>query len=244
MGYKDHPQFWQKQQPRVVGDVLNRPYAIELLGDIRSKTVWEVGCGTGYVARLLAKNGALVYGCDREESMLALAVKEEALGIRYSLQDITSTDYEDQFFDAVLCVGVLIHNSQGKIKKFLEEAYRTLKPSSPLVIGVTHPVLFAPGSPSRSGKRCWVQHRPLEDKPYSYFESQMFREDYYDKDGDCFTSSVYSHPVSAYVNLPIRAGFRLTEVKEISFPKELTSEGWGMAYGYPAFIHLKFVKPT
>jgi SAM-dependent methyltransferase len=48
-------------------------YAFHLLGDVRSKTVLELGCGSGEYSHLLARRGAEVWSMDISESLIGLA---------------------------------------------------------------------------------------------------------------------------------------------------------------------------
>lgn len=55
---------------------------------IKNGLVAELGCGTGSMTRLLAKQGYDMIGIDNSEEMLAAAKKNSAEGILYLLQDM------------------------------------------------------------------------------------------------------------------------------------------------------------
>lgn len=224
-----------------MGDLRNRPPAIRMLGDIHGKNVLEAGCGTGYVARLLAEKGAHVYGCDAVEDVVSKAAateKEKPLGITYVRADITELPFANQSMDKIMCVGVLIHNDQEAVSEFLHEARRILKPGGELVIGVMHPELF---EKANKLEKSWVRYTPLAEIEAN--GSQKFREDYYDKDGRLFSSEVWNHPMGVYKKLIAESGLELTEAKVEKVEKEnLISPQWGTEYGYPAFLHLKAIK--
>ncbi len=104
MGYEKNVSFWVRDTPRVMGDLIARPSALHLgLKDMSSqeKRILEAGCGTGYFARLIAreiqKRGAsdsmIVTAYDNNPDMLREATQEEyrrPLGIRYGLIDLTA----------------------------------------------------------------------------------------------------------------------------------------------------------
>src|SRR5690606_38510234 len=78
-----------KQQPR-------RAYVeayslLELIGDVRAKSVADLACGEGFYTRLVRQLGAgKVVGVDLSEGMIALARGQEArqqLGIDYQVGD-------------------------------------------------------------------------------------------------------------------------------------------------------------
>ena len=243
-GYKNNPGFWRKKEPRVMGDMIGRPQAVDLLGEIEDNKILEAGCGTGYVARVLAQKGAKVFGCDKEEKMLNMAEKEEKenpLGVEYKLADITDTPYEDESFDSVLCVGVLMHSDVEEVKGFFKEARRILRKNGFLVVSVTHPFLFTPLSPSRKNGKNWVKHNSIDDKPYT--ESQQFEEIYYDIDGEPFTANVYHHTISTYLNSLVSSGLKIEQVNEVLLEKEHLLDGkFGKEYDYPAYFQFRAIK--
>src|SRR5215472_6867245 len=66
------------------------PAHIALCGDVQGRRILDVGCGTGYFAREMARRGARVTGVDISPQMLAHAVQAESqapLGIRYLVHD-------------------------------------------------------------------------------------------------------------------------------------------------------------
>lgn len=235
------PNFWAKDEPMVIGDIEQRPSAVALLGEVIGKKILEAGCGTGYVARLIATKGAVVFGCDKEPAMLAKAKEFEnkkPLGIKYDLCDITKTIYPDKFFSGICCVGVLLHSGEEEWKDFLFEAKRVLKDDGTLVISTEHPFLFSEKSPSRKEGINWIKHESLENKELS--QSQIFRELYYDKNGQVFDSTVWYHPLPVLKNIIESASFKIEQEKEIMVKREhLLTPIWGKEYDYPAFIQFK-----
>ena len=69
-------------------------------------TVLDAGCGTGTNSVWLAERGFKVTGADFSEFALSEAKGE---GIDYRREDLTSLSFADASFDAVICIGVLMH---------------------------------------------------------------------------------------------------------------------------------------
>ncbi len=92
--------------------------------------ILDVGCGTGYLAHLMAEAGAEVWGIDSAASMIEKAEKEYP-GIRFSVADITAFS-SDVAFDAVFSNAVL-HWIQDK-EAAVRQIYRVLKPGGRLVL--------------------------------------------------------------------------------------------------------------
>lgn len=242
--YQKKAAYWKRQTPRFIGDIKQRPSVVEMLGDVKDKHILEAGCGTGYVARMIASKGARVTGCDREKNMLELAVMEEKdtpLGIQYDLADIAKTPYGKESFDGICSVGVLIHSSPKEFSDFLNESYRLLKPNGVLAISIEHPFLFTPYSPTRNEKDCWASHQPLDD--FDYLKNSRFNETYVDVDGSKFNSVIWYHPLSFVIDSAIQSKFNVLEIREPLVEKEdLISSKWGDKYGYPGFLQVKLGK--
>jgi 2-polyprenyl-3-methyl-5-hydroxy-6-metoxy-1,4-benzoquinol methylase len=249
--YQGNPEFWRKDSPRLQGDLEQRPKAVEMLGDISEKHILEAGCGSGYVARMIARKGAFTYGIDISEEMLKIALeseRENVFGILYKPGDITRsldpfifTRSNDPSFHGICCVGVVHHLSPEDYVSFLIQVRGVLKKDSPLVISVIHPSMFYPTSPARTQERCFNKLFPLEDKPMD--QSQQFREELYDVDGNHFDSLLWYKPTSFLVNALNENGFRIEQVNEPIFRKEhMLTPLWGDNYGYPTHLQIRAVK--
>ena len=90
----------------------------EMIGDLRGKSVLDLGCGDGFYTRKFKHIGAQrVVGVDISTQMIALAQGEEAkepLGIEYILADVCSLDILGSF-DLVVASYLLNHapNREG-----------------------------------------------------------------------------------------------------------------------------------
>jgi SAM-dependent methyltransferase len=84
----------------------------EFLGDVRGKTLLDVGTGTGRAAIVLAQAGARVTGIDASNEMLAVArprAAQAAVAISFQHGDAHALGFGDQSFDAVISLRVLMH---------------------------------------------------------------------------------------------------------------------------------------
>lgn len=55
--YDSQALDWQREKPTLLSDFSARPHVIEHCGDVTGKKILDLGCGEGYVSRLLIKNG-------------------------------------------------------------------------------------------------------------------------------------------------------------------------------------------
>lgn len=103
----------------------------------RGKTVLELGCGPGWNVKNLAEHGANISACDITITGARLAknwLQNLELKGNICVGDVESSPFRSNYFDFVLCDGVL-HHTPG-IENGLAEIYRTLKTGGKSVISV------------------------------------------------------------------------------------------------------------
>jgi ubiquinone/menaquinone biosynthesis C-methylase UbiE len=102
--------------------------------------VLELGCGTGYFTRELARSGADIVAIDVSPELLELAKANcSAPNVRYEIQNAYQLSYPDAVFDSVVGSSVLHHL---EIEEALCEIYRVLKPGGSIYF--TEPNMLNP----------------------------------------------------------------------------------------------------
>ncbi len=85
--YNETAQNWDRDEPIYRSDREARPKLVELAARLQPKTILDLGCGEGYVTRMLAKaTGAKVIGADISKKLIGIARRKERknlLGIDY-----------------------------------------------------------------------------------------------------------------------------------------------------------------
>jgi len=100
--------------------------------------VLDLGCGSG--RNFIKSENLKFYGVDFSEKMLEFSEKyaqKNNIDVELKKSDASDIPYENNFFDAVLCVAVL-HCIESKLKreKVLQEIYRVLKQDCKALISV------------------------------------------------------------------------------------------------------------
>jgi SAM-dependent methyltransferase len=118
-------------------------YAFHLLGDIRCKTVLELGCGSGENTVPLLARGANVIALDISPDLAALARRRvELAGVHLTPTVLVASAYNvplrDRSVDVVLCASVVHHLN---VHRAMKEMRRLLKPGG--VVVVKEPVRFS-----------------------------------------------------------------------------------------------------
>lgn len=121
--------------------------------------VLELGCGTGYFTRELARSGADIVAIDVSPELLEIAEADcPAENVRYEAQNACALTYPDDVFDSVVGSSILHHL---EINEALREIYRVLKPNG--TIYFTEPNMLNPQIAVQKNVP-WVK-RKLGDSP-------------------------------------------------------------------------------
>ncbi|MDY7007550.1 MAG: class I SAM-dependent methyltransferase [Cyanobacteriota bacterium] len=116
--YDTIAEQYQKSSQLPVRRYVEEYTYLNLLGDLRGKSILDLGCGEGTYTRKLKQLGATqVVGVDISERMLSLAREEEdrePLGIEYILSDVTTLGSIGSF--SLVVASYLLNHAQTKEK--------------------------------------------------------------------------------------------------------------------------------
>jgi 2-polyprenyl-3-methyl-5-hydroxy-6-metoxy-1,4-benzoquinol methylase len=140
---------FQPSTPDEVKRYLNPPattpygleYAFHLLGDVRGKTVVDLGCGKGENLVPLAQRGANVIGLDLSPELIEWAKKRVATaGVNADIRvgSAYATGLPDESVDVVFCIALVHHLN---IQQVCNEMRRIVKKTGFIVI--SEPVRFS-----------------------------------------------------------------------------------------------------
>lgn len=193
--------------------LLEEPQVVALLGDVRGRTVADIGCGTGRHTLRLAAAGARVAALDFSAGMLARAeAKAAAAGlsnaITFQAHDLAQAwPLPTAAYAGVVCSLVLEHIPD--LGHFYGELRRICAPDGRIIISELHPAMALRGISARftdpaSGR---------ETRPRSM-----------------------GHTISDFVTAGLRAGLELTHISEHSVDAALAQRapraekylGWPM----------------
>src|SRR3984893_5449640 len=108
---------WARQEPMILSDFTARPLVLHELAPVAGKHVLDLGCGEGYVARLVAQAGAQsVFGIDISSEMVGRARRAAASGAPcpMSFESGNATNFQgfpQKQFDRAIAVFMLSYLS-------------------------------------------------------------------------------------------------------------------------------------
>jgi len=182
------------------------PRMLALVGDVRGRTILDLGCGEGGYARALAARGAHVVGVDGSARLIEVARARAAdaglTSIRFvranaaALREIATSS-----IDIVVAAMSLmdVENYAGAIA----EAHRVLVDGGTLAMSITHPCFSAPVSAWVRDEARRLQNfavdRYLDRAAWDSFITTSFR-----------APVVRRHrPLEDYLGAPVAVGFTL-----------------------------------
>ena len=119
--------------------ILKRIEQLQLPDNIH---ILDAGCGPGEMVLELSKYNWSVWGIDIAENMIAIAKEkinrdsDKSGRIHLSIGDIEKLEFSDNFFDLIICAGVVEYLDDDR--KWLKEIVRVLKPGGVLIINITN----------------------------------------------------------------------------------------------------------
>lgn len=200
---------------------LNRQYVIDptilqLLGAIEGLSILDVGCGNGYLCRLLAKKGARIVGIDASKTFIQMArqkEKEHPLGIEYYAGTICNMNlFQDKTFD--LAVSNLVLMDLYDLDKAVRELRRVLKTGGRLIFSIMHPCFASP--PVHGWARTPFDTDRKEDRIYWKVDRYFDRTMEIWRLSDASQPPLYSfhRPLSDYIKTLLKHEFTITDFEE------------------------------
>ena len=146
-----------------------KPSFLDMFKSHNVKSVCDAACGFGAYSVMLEKNGYTVCGFDISEESVALTTRiMQAFCCNhggYKVCSLTSIEYADAMFDAVVAHAVIDHLPLADAKVALEEMLRILVPGG---------LLYITFDPMNEGDEC-KKYSILEDNSRLYDDGLLFR---------------------------------------------------------------------
>jgi SAM-dependent methyltransferase len=226
----------------ILSDFTGRPAVVKELGDLQGAHVLDLGCGEGYVARLVADAGAAsVHGIDISPEMVAKAwasiPPRSRCAFSFAVGDASEVnDLPREQFDRIMAVFVFNYTSRQQMLSTLRIARAHLAPGGRFIFSVPHPCfpfMREPASPFY-----------FEPGSYDYFSGVdvQFEGHIWRRDGGSVPVRCVHKTLSDYFDAIAAAGWpRVPKVRELHVTAEhvaLDPTFFSPLLGYP--LHMLF----
>lgn len=188
------------------------PALYSMVGNPMGKTIYDIGCGNGYMARYFAKKGAKVYASDISAKLVNIAKKKSKdLKIAYSVHEaIDFSKYENNMFD-VVTMNMVIHYIKD-LNKLFDGVSRVLNKNGEFIFSNNH--FLRPQYPYSE----WVKGGSKgEDKLYikitDYLQQKEVKASHWLDESVKLT--LYERPLKTFVNSMAKRNIYITQVEEI-----------------------------
>jgi SAM-dependent methyltransferase len=228
---------WARQEPMILSDFTARPLVLQELAPLTGKHVLDLGCGEGYVARLVAQAGAQsVFGIDISSEMVGRA-QAAASGAPCPMtfqsgNAIHFREFPREQFDRVIAVFMVSYLSRAEMTEVFRTVRSHLAPGGRFIFTVPHPFLPYIRRP---------QEKPVyfDSKGRDYFAGvdESYEGHIWRRDGKPVPVSYMHKTFADYFTALAAAGFRtLPKVIELKVTEEhlaLDRAFFEGAVGYP-----------
>jgi len=219
--FDQNAERWARQEPMILSDFTARPLVLQELQPVSGKHVLDLGCGEGYVARLLAQAGAQsVFGIDISSEMVGRAQQAAARDAPCPMifERGNATNFQNfprKQFDRVIAVFMLSYLNRAEMTAVFRAVRSRLAPGGRFIFTVPHPFL--------------PYIRPLEKPVYfdakgrNYFAGvdESYEGCIWRRDGKAVPVSYMHKTFTDYFNALATAGFQtLPKIIELSVTEE------------------------
>ncbi|MFK7805066.1 MAG: class I SAM-dependent methyltransferase [Anaerolineae bacterium] len=206
-------------------------FLLKMAGDRKGKTVLDLCCGEGQLAREMVKLGARVTGIDVSQVNITAAREQAATHSKstFFLDDAQSlAKISDLQFDLVMCKMALM--DIPNIDAAFKSVKRVLKPTGRFLTALLHPCFETPFT---------VPFEPIEQNENGRFQhhrvQRYFEEGHWSSGGTGVRGRVGAHhrKLSTLINSLQAAGIQLVRLEE---PQFLIDEVDSLSYQWSQHI--------
>lgn len=135
-------ELYDPANPRSHSFIARRDAVVDLMGDVASARVLDLGCGTGALAGALRDKGLARYaGIDLAPRMIEgcrANLEHLAVGPEWTADvgDVTALDFDDASFDRIVGMGLIEYFDDPRA--VVKEALRVARPGALMIFTIPH----------------------------------------------------------------------------------------------------------
>jgi 2-polyprenyl-3-methyl-5-hydroxy-6-metoxy-1,4-benzoquinol methylase len=194
---------------------------LKAIGQPKGLMVLDAGCGEGYLARILARNGATVTGVDSSARLIEAARAHnlnDAHPVSFDVASVDELPYPDSTFHLVVCNHLL--NDLRDPSRPISEFARVLRGGGRLAILMLHPCFY-----NKHAEREQTTNGLIAA---SYFDTRSI-EQAFEVDGltSPVANTAWFRPLEFYTEELRKSGFVITSLTEPHpSPEQMQADNW------------------
>jgi len=211
---------------------------LQVLGNIKNKKVLDLGCGTGWITKIISKDAKSVLGIDISERMIDFAkINNKSSNLNYKLLDLVKLNEVEKFDIITSSLTLHLITPHSILVNLLKKCNNYLEDDGSVVILVPHP--------------CFIDRN---NRPYSKFilssnfnyfkQEQKYKVNLKTEKSNLeFFSNFYN--LQGFFDAFKKAGFVVSELFESSVPDfaiEKYANLWTQELKFPFHILFKLKK--
>ncbi len=123
----EYDAWYHTRRGRWIGETEYRLLR-KMLAPAPGVSVLDAGCGSGYFARRLARDGLDVTGIDVSREMIRYAQSRASAGERYVVADVRRLEFPDRYFDSCVAITSLcfVHEQEQALAEMVRVTRRRI----------------------------------------------------------------------------------------------------------------------
>ncbi len=221
--YDSNAHKWLRMEASSLSDFTARPFVFDACGELKGRSVLDIGCGEGYCARELKRRGAGEYlAVDLSSNMIEAAKARELIdqyGIEYLAENIVRFKPQREFD---LCIAVFLFNylTVEEMQQVFLMVFNALSTGGVFIFSVPHPFF-----PFINQQRQPPFYFEGEGKNYFTDVNQQFEGEIWKSNGEALHVQCVHKTVADYFNSLRLAGFtNMPALTELTVTPDLVSQ--------------------
>ena len=217
------------------------PALIKMIGNVRGKTILDIGCGFGdHALKLSKQNYKKLIGFDVSSDLIKLANEQHVPKTTFEVGDMSKKlKYQSSYFD-IVCSGLAIHYNKN-INFLFKEINRVLRKGGYFCFSTGHPIFNL----LNQTKDNLIGSKKLPDG------KEIILGNYFDESvkpnnlGSLGKINVYNFTFETLIKAGLNNGFELVDYKDakpVKSSKKLNPDKYKITTTLPTFIIFNFKK--
>ena len=121
--------------------------------------VLDLGCGAGRHVYFMANENIDTYGTDISKDGIEYTktiLKQHGLDADLKVASVDNIPYKDNYFDGIICSGVLCYCDSNELKEAAKEIFRVLKPNGKVIINTRNTKDYRYGKGKKIEKNTFI----------------------------------------------------------------------------------------